>query len=133
MILSFDAIKRTLKLKGYDEGLDFLSIDREGFMALINAILEFAPFDETEYLSLHPDVKQAVEKGDFESGKQHYCLCGFYENRFPGYGDFDPLKYARAHPDLHPLINEQNWAELLRNHFRDAGYREGRKTGSKST
>lgn len=29
MALSFDAIKRTLKLKGYDEGLDFLSINRE--------------------------------------------------------------------------------------------------------
>jgi FMN phosphatase YigB (HAD superfamily) len=39
------------------------------------------PFDETEYLRLHPDVQDAIERGDVESGHKHYVLYGRAENR----------------------------------------------------
>src|ERR1700733_11915036 len=38
-------------------------------------------FDETGYLSLHPDVQKAIERGDVESGYKHYALYGSAENR----------------------------------------------------
>ena len=40
-------------------------------------------FDESTYLKLNPDVFEAVQKGDFSSGWEHYVPYGFYENR-PG-------------------------------------------------
>ena len=33
-------------------------------------------FDETQYLRLNPDISKAVERGEFESGWQHYSMFG---------------------------------------------------------
>jgi hypothetical protein len=63
-------------------------------------------FDETGYLSLHPDVQEAIERGDVESGYKHYALYGSAENRAlpvkPAPGDqrrryFDEEFYRRRY------------------------------------
>lgn len=41
----------------------------------------FEDFDETQYLRLNPDVSQAVKRGDFKSGWQHYSKFGINEDR----------------------------------------------------
>jgi len=42
-------------------------------------------FDESGYLRLNPDVRYAVEHGQFESGRAHYRMCGHAEGRpLPG-------------------------------------------------
>jgi len=38
-------------------------------------------FNEEEYLNDHPDVKTAVQRGEFESGFQHYRKFGWFEER----------------------------------------------------
>jgi len=38
-------------------------------------------FSEREYLRCHPDVRQAVRRGDFESGYEHYQRYGRREGR----------------------------------------------------
>lgn len=38
-------------------------------------------FDETQYLRLNPDISKAVERGEFESGWQHYSMFGINEDR----------------------------------------------------
>ena len=43
--------------------------------------INFEDFDETQYLRLNPDVLNAVQKGDFKSGWEHYLLFGINENR----------------------------------------------------
>lgn len=40
-----------------------------------------AQFDENEYLRCHPDVRQAVERGEMESGEFHYRNFGRREER----------------------------------------------------
>ena len=45
--------------------------------------LYFEDFNETEYLQMNPDVLDAVQKGDFKSGWDHYLVFGINENR-PG-------------------------------------------------
>jgi FMN phosphatase YigB (HAD superfamily)/glycosyltransferase involved in cell wall biosynthesis len=50
---------------------------QEGQTPMISA----EPFDETEYLRRNPDVQEAVERGDLESGYKHYVLYGKAENR----------------------------------------------------
>jgi phytanoyl-CoA hydroxylase len=41
-------------------------------------------FSEKAYLARYSDVMQAVENGDFKSGRQHYDLFGRSEGRLPG-------------------------------------------------
>ena len=38
-------------------------------------------YREGDYLDLNPDVAQAVAKGQFNSGAEHYLMYGFKENR----------------------------------------------------
>ena len=40
-------------------------------------------FDEGDYLALNPDVREAVQRGDFESGLEHLIQFGQFENRVP--------------------------------------------------
>ena len=63
----------------------------------------FKDFDETQYLRLNPDVSYAVEKGDFESGWEHYSRCGKAENRLGAVkqdATFDETQYLRANLDI---------------------------------
>ncbi|MEM7701099.1 MAG: glycosyltransferase family 2 protein [Pseudomonadota bacterium] len=65
------------------------SVDAETPLAKLAEIcLEFgidmrppASFDETDYLARNPDVAQAVERGEFRSGYDHYALHGHLEDR----------------------------------------------------
>lgn len=43
--------------------------------------VSFKDFDETQYLRLNQDVSNAVKRGDFESGWDHYSRYGINENR----------------------------------------------------
>lgn len=81
----------------------------------------FEHFDETQYLRLNPDVSQAVDRGDFASGWEHYTRCGRAENR-PGavkrYATFDETLYLRANPDISQAVArgdfESGWEHYLR-------------------
>jgi GT2 family glycosyltransferase len=44
-------------------------------------LIPAAIFDEAGYLRLNPDVRQAIEHGQFESGYSHYVLYGHVEGR----------------------------------------------------
>ena len=83
--------------------------------------ITFKDFDETQYLRLNPDVSHAVEKGDFESGWDHYSKCGKAENR-PGaikkYATFDEIQYLQANLDIFHAVKrgdfESGWDHYLR-------------------
>jgi GT2 family glycosyltransferase len=40
---------------------------------------EFEPYNEEKYLEMFSDIKEAVEKGLFNSGFEHFCLHGYNE------------------------------------------------------
>ena len=42
---------------------------------------EMKEFPEESYLEANPDVKEAVENGQFRNGKHHYDAFGKNENR----------------------------------------------------
>ena len=50
-------------------------------------------FDEETYLDLNPDVRSAVEAGQFISAMEHYELCGRFENRT----GIPPLNFDEAY------------------------------------
>ncbi len=55
--------------------------DRHSRVSDAERILDEASFDESGYLRLNPDVASSIQRGEFESGYQHYILHGFGEGR----------------------------------------------------
>jgi hypothetical protein len=49
--------------------------------ALLGQVVTTENFDEQHYLDSNPDVASAIEEGRFESGRAHFDLHGFEENR----------------------------------------------------
>lgn len=86
----------------------------------------FNLYDERDYLEANPDVRKAVRDGAYKDGLSHFRSVGLDEGRFPGYGNFDWDAYLRANGDLAHFRNERDPEATARQHFREAGYKEGR-------
>ncbi|WP_207461061.1 hypothetical protein [Azospirillum sp. SYSU D00513] len=81
---------------------------------------------EVFYLSYYPDVKAAVDAGQFSSGQQHYDLFGRAEGRrtaAPSY--FDESYYLKTNPDVARGIQEGDFVTGF-HHFTIFGMKEGR-------
>ncbi|PHR81061.1 MAG: hypothetical protein COA64_03130 [Henriciella sp.] len=129
----FSKLKSKLALEGWDEGEDRVSMSREGFKSLIEALLRNVEFDEDWYLESYPDVRQGLEKGVIESLHRHYLRLGYYEGRLPGLKSLDLEKYEELNPDILRGAGEMDEAqkkEMLKNHFVEYGYKEGRRVGA---
>src|ERR1700730_17591743 len=73
---------------------------------LLQLAVAHSDFDEDEYLSANPDVKQAVRRGDVESGQMHYIGYGYFEGRRGGAVKIDERRYLRDNPDVAAAIRE---------------------------
>jgi hypothetical protein len=87
----------------------------------------FLLYNEADYLNANPDVRQAVQKGNFLSGFAHFQEYGNRENRFPGYNGFLWDDYISANADLASFRSDPNPEARARAHFKETGYAEGRK------
>lgn len=126
----FSKLKSSLALEGWDEGEDRVSMSREGFKSLIESLLRTVEFDEDWYLENYPDVRQGLEKGVIESLHRHYLRLGYYEGRLPGLKALDLKEYEELNPDILRNagdLDESQKREMLRNHFIEYGYKEGRR------
>ncbi|MBW4582324.1 MAG: hypothetical protein KME42_22380 [Tildeniella nuda ZEHNDER 1965/U140] len=74
-------------------------------------------FDERFYLMAYPDVKTAVERGQFRNGYTHYQKAGRFEGRFPR---FSEASYLAKNPDV---------AEAVRRRSIRSGYEHWLKNG----
>lgn len=74
-------------------------------------------FDERFYLMAYPDVKAAVERGQFRNGYTHYQKAGRFEGRFPR---FNEASYLAKNPDV---------AEAVRRRSIRSGYEHWLKNG----
>lgn len=118
-------------IRGWQENHKTLTIDREGFKAIIREILREMPFDEDWYLGHYPDVAEAVARGE-TTARDHYIEFGYFEGRLPGLNGFDGAAYCRIQPDLAQFLAHPDAIDLARNHFIEYGYREGRPVPSKT-
>jgi hypothetical protein len=55
--------------------------DQQGVLPRTACVIDGVQFDEQFYLDYYPDARQAVERGDFKSAKEHYRRFGFEEGR----------------------------------------------------
>lgn len=71
-----------------------------------NELSPSAEFDEEQYLEINPDVADAVRRGEFASGREHWEKHGVFETEF---GRFLSRKdYVRSH--VRVLIG-QSWRQ----------------------
>lgn len=116
------------------------SSDFDQFMSALRDMLggrhSVLDFDEARYLSDYPDVRAAVERGDFLCGYEHFCLHGRSEGRWHKAGAL-PVGFNQTLPaDFHWLSYLLANIELLTagvctegmaiSHFVTHGIREGR-------
>jgi hypothetical protein len=128
------------RLKSFHRMSSLASSDPGEFLVALRDLLEgkrsALDFDETRYLSGYPDVRAAVEKGDFLCGYEHFCIHGSREGRWPMPGalpghfdlplpaDFQWVNYLLANIEL--LMTGICTESMARGHFRSHGIREGR-------
>jgi hypothetical protein len=92
---------------------------------VFSTIARFIHVDEPWYLAQSPDVKEAIERGEFESASDHFVKVGYYEHRMPYEIDVDESWYLDNYGDIAAAV-EQKVFPSGRAHFYQLGYREGR-------
>ena len=51
------------------------------FTAYIKTLEISGTIDERHYLTVHPDVRLAVDRGHLQSATEHYIIAGYFERR----------------------------------------------------
>ena len=108
-----------------EESPTHFRVERNFLIALIAKRLANIKFDEAWYLSKYPDVKEAVKRGLFRSGREHYVLSGYYEHRMPAAITINEKWYLEAYPDVAEAMKAGVY-KTGQAHFDLAGFREGR-------
>ncbi len=103
----------------------YVAVDRNYFASVLASSLSGIHFDEGWYLHHSPDVKEAIDRGDFHSALDHYAKVGFFEHRMPYEIDVDEEWYLENYPDIASAV-QQGVFPSGRAHFYLAGFREGR-------
>lgn len=92
---------------------------------LLNIIPRSIPVDEGYYTSKYPDVKEAVDRGEFKSSAQHFFEHGFFEDRIPMNVEIDREDYLERYPDVADAIRDGE-VESAMEHWLAYGRHEGR-------
>jgi hypothetical protein len=82
-----------------------------------------AAFDEDFYLRRHPGVREAVGRGAFRSGFEHYVMFGYFERRDPF--PLDKVWYGREYPLAAIEVGQGDFADLHHHYLavgRERGY-----------
>nr|WP_157872650.1 hypothetical protein [Bradyrhizobium sp. ORS 278] len=92
---------------------------------LIKLVLRGTAFDEDWYVTQYPDVRDAVARGIFRSGKHHFIESGYFEGRRPCQVVVDEEWYSKAYPDVGEGV-EYGEISSCQHHFDQYGEKEGR-------
>lgn len=82
-------------------------------------------FCEQDYLLSNPDIADAVKRGKFKSGFEHWVKYGRHEGRSFQPAEFVEREYLELNPDVAKSIEEGQFASGL-DHWRQRGRLEGR-------
>jgi hypothetical protein len=89
-------------------------------------------WDETLYLAVNQDVRAAVLRHDFKSGREHFELAGRAEHRRGATvpADWEEESYLELHPDVATAISAGQFISGY-HHWLAAGRAEGRPDGTR--
>jgi len=70
-------------------------------------------FPEQDYLLLNPDIADAVKRGEFRSGFEHWVRCGKDEGRSFQPSESIEREYQELNPDAHGRLERQGIKKLM--------------------
>jgi hypothetical protein len=120
----FNNFKRKMRMSAAN-GTQRVQMDYEDFLGFVKLLLRSVAVDEAWYLKQNPDVAEAVAKGTYRSGKQHFVEEGYFEGRTPYEFNVDEDWYTQTYPDVAAGLKEGD-LESAKQHFMSHGYVEGR-------
>jgi len=102
-----------------------VAIDARLLKALLQTIVECAPFSEEFYLQSNPDIAKARAAGELKDPKRHFVERGYFEGRVGAPSEVDEAYYVRRYRDVEQAVLRGD-LESIAGHFNDSGYAEGR-------
>jgi hypothetical protein len=102
-----------------------VEVPRELLEMLLRCILSMSSFDEPDYLSAHPDVRDAVRRRQHKSGRSHFLMYGYFEDRLGGSAMVDEEWYLSEYPDVAEAIAKETVSSATE-HYVTAGMFEWR-------
>jgi hypothetical protein len=122
----FDSLLRSLQTnRSAVETASEVTIPVALLRLLLQLALAHSDFDEERYLRANPDVRDAVQRGEIESGRVHYIGFGYFEGRSGGMTEIDEHWYLRKYPDVAAAV-QNGQVESAVAHFNSIGAGEGR-------
>ena len=94
------------------------------FKMLLQIAVANSDFDEELYFKENPDVRDAVSRGDIDSGHVHYIGFGYFEGRKGG-NAIDETWYLKQYPDVAAAVRNGQ-VRSASDHFHQVGGGEGR-------
>ncbi len=92
---------------------------------LAAALRSKGTFDETFYLAINSDIRDAVNSKVVANAADHYYTTGYFEGRLPCRLLVDEKYYLSENPDVVEAIRK-GVIKNAQEHFEYAGFREGR-------
>ncbi len=117
--------KHTKSLRATHEDADQVVIHAELFHFLLRCALEHCEFDEAQYQRCNPDVADAVDRREFENGREHFLTKGYLEGRV-GAVPVHEAWYLSHNPDVE-VAKQAGLIESAEAHYRGIGAVEWRE------
>ncbi len=103
----------------------YSAVEKNHLVAFLEPHVRRIRVDEAWYCTTHPDVAEAIARGELASAADHYARAGFYEHRMPYAILVDEQWYLDQYPDVRSAVDQGLFASGTQ-HFHDSGFREGR-------
>ena len=100
-------------------------MSRELFKLLTGALARASGFDANWYREAHPDVGEAIDKGELTDAFEHFSNSGYEEGRLHARLDMDETWYRENHTDVAEMVADGSFPDA-RAHYETTGYFEGR-------
>ena len=81
--------------------------------------------DKEWYLRAYPDVRDAIRRGVFSSGQEHYACSGYFEDRSPRLVEVDAVWYLEQYLNVADAIHRGR-LHSPQQHFQEHCFKEGR-------
>ena len=121
----YQSLMRNLeKTNASSSGEGCVTIPLELFKMLLQIAVVNSDFNEDTYFKENPDVREAVRRGDIESGHMHFVGFGYFEGRKGGVV-VDETWYLRKYPDVATAVRSGQ-VPSASDHFHSVGGGEGR-------
>jgi hypothetical protein len=118
-------LKATKETRGPGGELQAVTLPVPILAAMLREAFLAKDFNEEDYLSRYPDVRESVSVGRVKSGLDHFVRAGFFEGRLINYVRPDEHWYRERNIDVMDAI-EGGRFESAEGHYIASGAGEGR-------